>query len=31
MKRALGILFDVAVAIALSWGILAMFVWVGSL
>lgn len=31
MKRALGIAFDIAVAVVLSWGVLAMFVWVGSL
>ena len=31
MKRALGIAFDIAVAVVPSWGVLAMFVWVGSL
>lgn len=31
MRRALGILFDIAVAMLLCWGVLAIFVWVGSL
>lgn len=31
MRRALGIIFDVSVAILLCWGVLAMFVWIGSL